>query len=439
MCDRAYAGSALPTRSHFAPRAKNVIFCFMEGGVSHVDTFDPKPALKKFDGQPVEIGEEINPTTLGNRKWMNSPWKFQRRGQCGMDVSELFPHLATCVDEIALIRSFQGISPLHATGSTLVHQGRPTGGLPSLGSWVSYGLGTENENLPGYLLLTNNWVANGGMQIFSNAFLPAHHQPTRLRSEGTAIANIAPGDEHTIQRSKLGFIGRQNQDFAAARGGNDALETIVRNYETAYRMQSLMPDVLDLRRETKATLDLYGVGAKDQRQHFYATQCLRARRLIESGVRFVEVTCPITYSMNSPWDQHSHLRKGHKLNALITDQAVTGLIKDLKQRGMLDETLIVWAGEMGRTPHAARRDGRDHHVACYSIWLAGGGIKGGTTYGTTDDFGMAVADQPVTVHDLHATILHALGLDHERLTYRFGGRDYRLTDEHGHVIQEIIA
>ena len=425
-------------RSHFAPRAKHVIFCFMEGGVSHVDTFDPKPKLAQIDGQEIEIGKDVNPTTLGVRKWLRSPWKFQKHGQCGIDVSELFPHVAKCVDDIALIRSFQGESPLHPQGSMLVHQGRVTGGLPSLGSWVSYGLGTENQNLPGYLLLTNNWIANGGMQIFSNAFLPARHQLTRLRASGAAIDNIDPGDDPQIQQRKLAFIGQQNKDFAANRGGDDGLETIVRNYEIAYRMQSLMPDVLDLSRETKATLDLYGIGAKDEKQHFYATQCLRARRLIESGVRFVEITCPITYSTNSPWDQHGWLRKGHEANARITDQAIGGLIHDLKQRGLLDETLILWAGEMGRTPHAGGRDGRDHHVDCYSIWLAGGGIKGGTTYGVTDELGMTVAEHPVTVHDLHATMLHLLGLDHQRLTYRFGGRDHRLTDVHGQLVRDLL-
>ena len=441
LAKRGEAAARPAVEPHFASRAKRVIFCFMEGGVSHVDTFDPKPKLEQFDGQETQISKSVNPTATGTRKWLGSPWKFRRHGQCGMDVSTLFPHLAKCVDELALIRSFQGESPLHPQGSMLVHQGRTTGALPSLGSWVSYGLGTENKNLPGYVLLTNNWVANGGLQIFSNAFLPARYQPTRLRAAGVAIDNIAPLDRPGVQRSKLALIQQQNREFALSRQDDDGLETIVRNYEVAYRMQSLMPDILDLGRETQATLALYGVGAADEKQNFYATQCLRARRLVEAGVRFVEITCPLTYSSNSPWDQHGHLRRGHEANAQITDQAIAGLILDLKQRGLLDETLIVWAGEMGRTPHAAasQRDGRDHHIDCYSIWMAGGGTRGGTIYGRSDELGMKVAEQPVTVHDLHASILRLLGLDHERLIYRFGGRDYRLTDVHGQVLRNVLA
>ena len=438
---RAAARSASPPKPHFAPRAKRVIFCFMEGGVSHVDTFDPKPTLTRLNGQPTQISKQVNPTTTGTRQWLGSPWRFQQRGECGMAVSELFPHVAKYVDELSLIRSFQGESPLHPQGSMLVHQGRTTGGLPSLGSWVSYGLGSENQNLPGYVLLTNNWMANGGQQIFSNAFLPARHQPTRLRASGIAIDNIAPHDEPGLQRRKLALIQQQNAAFAANRGSDDALETVVRNYQIAYRMQSLMPDVLDLNQETKSTLDLYGVGVKNEKQHFYATQCLRARRLVEAGVRFVEITCPLTFSSNSPWDQHSQLRAGHQANAQITDQAIAGLIRDLKQRGLLEDTLIVWAGEMGRTPHAAkgRHDGRDHHIDCYSIWLAGGGTRGGAIYGASDELGMRVAEDPVSVHDLHATVLHLLGLDHEQLIYRFGGRDHRLTDVHGRVLSDLLV
>jgi hypothetical protein len=424
-------------RPHFAPRAKNVIFCFMDGGVSHVDTFDPKPKLAELDGQAFT--GSTNPTADVNRKWLRSPWAFRRRGESGMPVSDLFPHIASCVDDLAVIRSMKADLPIHSTGVLFLHTGSNNAGRPSLGSWVNYGLGSENRNLPGFVVLSFGVVPCGGLETFSNGFLPANHQATLLQADGTPIENIRPADgDARVQRAKLDLLGEQNAAFSRSLGGNDAIESAIKNYEMAFRMQSLVPDVLDLDRESKATLRLYGIDSSIPSKRLYGIQCLRARRMIESGVRFVEITCPPGAS-NGTWDQHGDLKKGHEKNALDTDQAIAGLILDLKSRGLFEETLIIWAGEFGRTPHSAGRDGRDHHPEGFSVWLAGGGVKGGTVLGATDELGIHAVENICTMHDLHATILHLLGLDHERLTYRFSGRDFRLTDVHGRVIKEILA
>jgi hypothetical protein len=415
-------------RPHFAPRAKNVIFLFMDGGVSHVDSFDPKPELDRRDGD----------TYQGNRKWLRSPWRFRRYGRCGMPVSELFPHIASCADELAVVRSMRADLPLHSTGVLLLHTGSNAAGRPSLGSWTTYGLGSENRNLPGFVVLNYDVVPCGGMENYSSGFLPATHQATVVRAEGTPLENLTPA-AGGAQRALLDLVGAQDRRFAETLGSSDAVESAVRNHELAFRMQALVPDVLDLGRESRATQQLYGLDATDPAKRLYGVQCLRARRLVESGVRFVEVTCPGLFNSNGTWDQHGDLRRAHERNAFVTDQAIAGLIRDLRSRGLLDETLLVWAGEFGRTPHAPGRDGRDHHPEGFSIWLAGGGIQGGVVHGATDDMGVHAVEHIHTIHDLHATILHLLGLDHERLTYRFGGRDFRLTDVHGHVLREIIA
>jgi hypothetical protein len=439
LADPAYGASpaADAPRPHFKPRAKNVIFLFMDGGVSHVDSFDPKPKLDRLDGQPA--GKIDNPTANKDRKWLKSPWPFKRHGRSGLPVSDLFPRIAACADDLAVVRSMKADLPLHSTGVLLLHTGVNNAGRPSLGSWVSYGLGSESRNLPGFVVLSFGVVPCGGLESFAGGFLPASHQATLLKAEGTPIDNIVPADkDRRVQRAKLDLLAEQDRAFAGSLGGDDAVESAVRNYEMAYRMQSLVPDVLDLGRETEATKRLYGIDSGPNSKRLYATQCLRARRLIEAGVRFVEVTCPPGAS-NGTWDQHGNLKKGHEKNALDTDQAVAALIKDLKSRGLLEETLIIWAGEFGRTPHSAGRDGRDHHPEGFSVWLAGGGAKGGTVYGATDELGMHAVEGVCDMHDLHATILHLLGIDHERLTYRFGGRDFRLTDVHGRVVKEIVA
>jgi hypothetical protein len=356
-----------------------------------------------------------------------------------MLVSSLFPRIAECADDLAVIRSMKADLPIHSTGVLRLHTGSNNAGRPSLGSWAEYGLGSENRNLPGFIVLSFGVVPCGGLENFSNGFLPASHQATMFNADGIPIENIQPGDkDRRIQETKLALLLDQDKAFARDLGNDDAVESAIRNYEMAYRMQTLVPDALDLSRETEATQKLYGLDSKVPSQRLYGIQCLRARRLVESGVRFVEITCPPGAS-NGTWDQHGNLKAGHEKNALDTDQAIAGLIRDLKARGLFDETLVVWAGEFGRTPHSAGRDGRDHHPEGFTVWLAGAGVKGGTIYGATDELGMQAVENVCTIHDLHATILHLLGLDHERLTYRSSGRDFRLTDVHGRVVHEILV
>jgi hypothetical protein len=441
LADRAFAGPATVTdapRPHFRPRARNVIFCFMDGGVSHVDTFDPKPKLAQLDGQ--DAGKINNPTSVGQRRWLQSPWSFRRHGRSGLEVSELFPHIGACADELAVIRSMKVELPLHPNGVLFLHTGATVPGRACLGSWLTYGLGSLNQNLPGFVVLSFGNIPMGGMDNFSNGFLPASHQGTLFRADGTPVDNIVPADkDRRIQRVKLDLLRQQDEGFAGTLGASDAVESAIRNYETAYRMQTQVPDVLDLDKESEATKKLYGIDSPLASKRRYGVQCLRARRLVEAGVRFVEISCPAGGPINGTWDQHGNLKKGHEKNAFDTDQAIAGLIRDLEARGLLDETLVLWAGEFGRSPHATGRDGRDHHHEGFTGWLAGGGTKGGTVYGATDELGMRAVDNPVTMHDLHATILHALGIDHERLTYRSGGRDLRLTDVAGRIVSEILA
>jgi hypothetical protein len=421
---------------HFTPKAKNVIFCFMDGGVSHVDSFDPKPKLDELDGKPFT--ESKNPTANGNRLWLKSPWAFKKYRECGLPVSDLFPNIASCADDLAVIRSMQADLPIHSTGVLFLHTGSNVAGRPSLGSWVNYGLGSENRNLPGFVVLSFGVVPCGGLENYSSGFLPASQQATLLAADGTPLDNIQPGDKDPrIQRAKLALLKEQDAAFSRSLGSDDAVESAIKNYELAFAMQSLVPDVLDLARETAATHAMYGIDSQVPSQRLYGIQCLRARRLVESGVRFVEITCPPGAS-NGTWDQHGDLKKGHEKNALDTDRAIAGLIKDLKARGLFDETLILWAGEFGRTPHSAGRDGRDHHPEGFTVWLAGGGIKGGTLVGATDELGINAVENICSMHDLHATILHLLGLDHERLTFRASGRDFRLTDVHGRIVSEIV-
>ncbi len=443
MGNRSYAGlTETAVRPHHAPRAKHVIFLFMDGGPSHVDTFDYKPSLAKYHGR--KTGEFGLTSVSGSteRVWVRSPWHFKQRGQCGMWVSDLLPHVGAIADEICVVRSLVGRSALHGQQNYLLHTGREIGQAPSLGSWISYGLGTENENLPGYVILNNDWIPNGGLENFSSAFLPASHGATQLRARGAAVDNIVPAEGFSIQRQKLDLLRAQDRDFASDGDPGGLIESAIRNYESAFRLQTSIPDAINIEDEPESIRRLYGLDSKNQFQSYYALQCLRARRLVERGVRFIEVLCPLTHKNNSPWDQHSDLVKYHNENALVTDQSVAALILDLKARGLLDETVIIWAGEMGRTPHYSSTKapvGRDHHVKGYSIFLAGGGFKKGMVYGETDEFGFNAIKDRVEIHDVHATVLHQLGMDHERLTYRFGGRDVSLTDVHGRVLNEILA
>lgn len=441
LADPAYGADA-PPKPHHTAKAKSVIFCFMDGGPSHVETFDPKPALVEHAGKAIgQSAVSKRSQSNASRVWMPSLWKFAKHGQSGLPVSDLLPHIAASADDLCVVRSMVGEQPLHGQQNLLLHTGRLTGGAPSIGAWASYGLGSGSKNLPGYVLLNNDWVPNGGFENFGSAYLPAIHQATMLRAKGTPLDNIRPADPVAVQKRKLEVLREQDAAFAGHVAERDAIESAVRNYETAFRMQTAVPEVSDVSKETEETRHLYGLDSANDYQKYYALQCLRARRLVEAGVRFVEITCPLTHVNNSPWDQHSQLKKYHTENALITDQAVAALIVDLKRRGLLDTTIVLWAGEMGRTPHTPKiteTGGRDHHVNGYSLFMAGGGFKGGQTYGSTDDFGNAVAENPLTVHDIHATILYQLSIDHERLTFRFGGRDHRLTDVHGRVVKELL-
>ena len=438
---QALAGNSFA--QHHAPRAKNVIFCFMDGGPSHVDTFDPKPMLKQHEGKPIgESAVSKRSQSSANRVWLGSPWEFRQRGDSGLWVSDLFPRIAGVADQLCVVRSMVGELPLHGQQNLLLHTGRILGQAPSLGAWVSYGLGTENRNLPGYVVLNNDWVPNGGLENFGSSFLPASHQATMLRPNGVPVDNIVAADAGRIQRRKLDLLAAQDAEFAARSSDSKAIEGAIANYETAFLMQSAIPDIADISREPEHIQKLYGLDSTDEHQKLYSLQALRARRLVESGVRFVEITCPSFDGNNSPWDQHGQLKQLHEKNARITEQSVAALIIDLEQRGLLDETIVLWAGEMGRTPHTpavSPTAGRDHHVNGYTLFMAGGGFKGGITYGETDEFGNSVVRDPVDIHDIHATILHQLGLQHEKLTYRFGGRDMRLTDVHGRVIKDLLT
>jgi hypothetical protein len=442
LCAAEPSQAVHPSRT-LPPRVKSVIFCFMSGGVSAVDTFDPKPRLKHDHGKPMPV--PIKPTVFNaNGNIMASPWEFRNYGECGLPVSDLFPHVAQCADDLAVVRSMTSIANEHAQGNYFIHTGFSLAGYPSAGAWVNYGLGSENDNLPGYVVLASGGSPLGGIGIYGNGFLPAVHQASLIDpSQTEPLANITPREAAGRQRKRLRFVERVDRRQLEQSGHNEQIESAIRNYETAFRMQTAVPALVDLTEETEATRRLYGMDSPVKETAAYGQQCLLARRLVERGVRFVELTClprPTDLGqIGNPWDQHGGLKAGHAEMAQQVDQPIAGLIRDLKQRGLFEETLIVWAGEFGRTPFAQGSDGRDHNPFGFSVWLAGGGIKGGTTYGATDDLGYHAVENVTTVYDLWATVLHVLGVDHEALTYRFGGRDFRLTDVHGNVIRGILA
>ena len=429
---------------HFTPRVKHIIFAYMSGGVSHVDSWDPKPELTIRHGQPMPV--PVKPTMFNNvGNIMASPWAAQPRGQSGLVATDLFPRLAGLADDLAVIRSMTSKVNEHAQGNYFFHTGFPFMGHPSAGAWVSYGLGSLNENLPGFVVLQSGSAVppHGGVGLFSNGFLPGQHQASILKADAAeALANIQPREADDVQRARLSFIRGMDERFLQTTG-DPQVEAAIHNYETAYRMQAAVPELCDLRGESEATKHLYGLDSTFADVAAYGRQCLVARRLIERGVRFVELSC-LSNNIGAgnppnPWDQHGDLKKGHAAMARQVDQPLAALIHDLKARGLWDSTLILWAGEFGRTPFSQGGDGRDHNPFGFSIWLAGGGIKGGTAYGATDDLGYHAIENPATIYDLYATVLHLLGLDHERLTYRYGGRDFRLTDVHGHVLREILV
>ncbi|MDA0195162.1 MAG: DUF1501 domain-containing protein [Bacteroidetes bacterium] len=426
---------------HFVPKAKSIIFLYMDGGVSQVDSFDPKPRLTRDNGKsPYELFK-VEATQFNNiGKLLKSPWEFKQHGESGMWMSELFPQIATCVDDMAMINSMYSEFPEHTNANYFLHTGIGLQGRPSMGAWVTYGLGSENEDFPGFVVLDGGLTPPGGLDNFKNGFLPATYQASVLRTGKEALANILPNeDADGIQQSMLQYMNQMDRALLNKLGPEDQIESSISNYELAYRMQSSVPELTDISGETKATKKLYGFDSDDKHCRSYAAQCLLARRLVERGVRFIELTCSNTGF--DRWDQHSHLKPGHEANAHAVDQPIAGLIKDLKARGLLETTLIIFSGEFGRTPFAEMRAsiGRDHNPTAYSMWLAGAGIKGGTVYGKTDDYGYRAVENRTNIHDVHATMLHLLGIDHVHQTYRFNGRDIRLTDVHGHVVHDILA
>ena len=430
---------------HYTPRAKSVIFCYMSGGVSHVDTFDPKPKLQEMAGKPMPV--KVERTQFNNNgNIFPSPFEFQKHGESGIPVSSIFPRTARMVDEMAVIRSMTSKVNEHAQGNYAIHTGFPFMGHPSAGAWVSYGLGNLNQNLPGFVVLHSGGSVppHGGVGLYGSGYLPANSQGSVLQVDrNEPIQNIRPRESLSAQRKRLNFQNSFDREFLKESGHNSQVEAAIRNHEIAYKMQAAVPELCDLKGETDATKRLYGLDSPDDQTAAYARQCLLARRLVERGVRFVELSC-LTEKIGAggaanPWDQHGALEKGHAAMAHQVDQPIAGLLQDLKVRGMLDETLVIWAGEFGRTPFSQGSNGRDHNPFGFSIWMAGGGIKGGTIYGETDEFGYHVTENKCDFYDLWATVLHQLGLDHENLTYRHGGRDLRLTDVHGRVIHPILS
>ena len=424
-----------PRQPHFPAKAKRVIYMFNAGAPSHLELFDPKPELTKRNGQlpPAELlkgyrAAFINP----NSALLGSKFKFERHGQCGMELSEVLPYTGSIADEICLIRTIQTDAVNHAPAQIMMNTGSQQFGRPSFGSWSLYGLGSECEDLPGFVVLTSAKGTSGGASNYGCGFLPTMYGGIPFRSAGDPMLYLSnpKGIDAETQRSSLDTLQRLNR-MTIETAGDPETAARIQSYEMAYRLQTSAPELMDLSRESKESLEMYGI--KYPKVSIYARNCLLARRLIERGVRFVQL-------FHEAWDQHGNLTAGVKQNALDTDKASAALVRDLKQRGLLNETLVVWGGEFGRTPMVqGGNDGRDHHNRCFSMWMAGGGLKAGHVHGQTDEFGFNVAADPVHVHDLNATLLHQLGFDHTRLTYRFQGRDYRLTDVHGKVVQGILA
>jgi hypothetical protein len=423
---------------HFAARAKRVVFLFMKGGPSHVDTFDPKPLLDRDSGKPLPF--PLPRVTFAKQtNLLRSPWKFRQYGESGLPVSDLFPRVAEHVDDLCVLRSLHGTNPAHGGALLKLHTGTDQFVRPSLGSWVTYGLGTENDNLPAFVTICPT-LAHGGVNNWGSAFLPAHCQGTPIGNASLAAKNAKvqhirnPRIGVDQQRKQLDLLGEMNREHLAESGGEAALEGRLNSFELAFRMQSAMPQIQNLADETHATKHLYGID--DPVTEDFGRQCLLARRFLEQGVRFVQVTHS---DSEVQWDQHGNLYQGHTKNAAEVDKPIAGFLADLKARGLLKDTLVVWGGEFGRTPTAQGNDGRDHNPHGFTMWMAGGGVKGGYAYGATDDYGYYAAENKMHIHDLHATILHLMGLDHEQLTYRYAGRDFRLTDVAGVVAKDILS
>ncbi len=418
----------LPKVAHFAPKAKHIIHLFMNGGPSQVDTFDPKPELTKFHGERPKSADLK--TERGTGALLKSPFAFQKCGQSGIEVSEIFPEVGKCIDDICVIRSMHTNVPNHEPSLLMMTCGNSQPIRPSMGSWLCYGLGTENQNLPGFVVLCPGKPVVGP-QLWSNSFLPGVLQGCHIRNldPKKVVENIENRFlSSDSQRRQLDLLNAMNQSHRVTREEDNQLEARIQSLEIAFRMQTEAQEAFDVSREPAHVRESFGKG-------YFADACLTARRLVERGVRTVQVF----FGSGQPWDDHGNIEQGHRSKAKESDQAIAALLKDLKASGLLDETIVLWGGEFGRTPASEGGNGRDHNHHGFSVWLAGGGVKGGMTYGATDEFGFAAVENKVHVHDLHATLLHLMGLDHEKLTYRYSGRDFRLTDVHGRVVKEIIA
>ena len=430
------AGAPKP---HHEAKAKRVIFLFMKGGPSQVDTFDPKPLLDRDHGKPYPSAKpRVQFAETGTL--LKSPWKFAKHGQSGIPVSELFPNVAKCVDDMCFIHSLHGTNPAHGGATLKLHTGSDNFVRPSMGAWVAYGLGTINENLPAFITICPT-LAHGGVNNWGSAFLPAACGGVPIGNasvpvDRAKVAFIQPGSPEAVQKRQLELLAEANREHLKATGPDAALEGRLNSFELAFRMQSAIPSIEDLSKETKDTKTLYGLD--DPITAPFGRQCLLARRFAEAGVRYVQVSHSDGFVQ---WDQHGDLKKGHTKNALEVDRPIAGLLTDLKSRGLLKDTLVVWGGEFGRTPavQGGGSDGRDHNPEGFTIWMAGAGVKPGFRYGSTDDYGWFAAENKVHIHDLHATILHLLGIDHERLTFKHAGRDFRLTDVHGNVVRDVLV
>lgn len=436
----ARSGKSEAAKSAYPQKAKSVIFLYMDGGPSQIDTFDPKPMLTRHNGEEPSKLFKVEPTQFNNNgKMLGSPWEFKQYGESGIPISSLFPFLSQHADKLAVVRSMTSAFSEHTFANYFLHTGSGIQGRPSMGAWTIYGLGVESQELPSFVVLNGGLIPPGGLDCFGNGFLPASYQGSVFLPRRQPIANLNAGQPLAVDRTgqKRKLLQRLNAATIDKFGHHDAVESAIANYELAYRMQTSVPKLADLSDETQATHQLYGTDSKYDPTATFARECLLARRLVEHNVPFIELTCPSVGA--DRWDQHGNLVEGHTNNAKAVDQPIAGLLADLQQRGLLDQTLVVWAGEFGRTPFAQGSNGRDHNPFGFTIWMAGGGVKGGTIYGETDEWGYKVVRDKLEIHDLHATMLCLLGIDHTQSTFRFGGRDMRLTDVHGNIIHEIIS
>jgi len=425
---------------HHAPRAKRVIFLFMHGGVSQVDSFDYKPRLKQDDGNPLPFkgldNLDATKSNDGNGKVLDTPWSFRRAGESGNWVSDLWPKVSEHIDDLCFIKSMHTRGTSHGQAVSMLHTGTDNLVRPSMGAWVSYGLGTDNADLPGFISIAPP-RGHGGPRNFGAAFLPAQHQATAIGHSGMAAKDATirylQNQEATgrLQQRQLSLLQQINHAHLEKTGGDQQVEGVIDSYELAFRMQGVAPDLIDISAESDHTRELYGLNQKETAD--FGHRCLLARRFCEAGVRYLQVSTPYV------WDQHGNLKAGHEKNAFAVDQPISGLLTDLKQRGLMEDTLVVWGTEFGRTPIVQGSNGRDHNPAGFTIWMTGAGVKPGLSYGETDDYGYYAVNNKVHMHDLHATILHLLGIDHERLTYRYAGRDFRLTDVYGEVVKDVVA